>query len=112
MIRNVDDNGVHYDAIMFWCPGCEKLDNDGKPYGGLNMLPVTPPRNGPMWTFDGNIESPTLGPSILTHYDDQRGKFVCHSFLRNGVFEFLGDCTHALAGQNVPMPDLPDWCIS
>jgi hypothetical protein len=33
----------------------------------------------------------------------------CHSFLKNGVWEFLGDCAHPLAGQNVPMMPLPDW---
>ena len=31
---------------------------------------------------------------------------VCHSFVRNGRIEFLGDCTHGLAGKTV---DLPKW---
>jgi hypothetical protein len=34
---------------------------------------------------------------------------VCHSFLTDGVFHFLGDCTHPYAGQQVPLPELPDW---
>lgn len=33
---------------------------------------------------------------------------VCHSFVRAGKIEFLGDCTHALAGQTVALPDWPD----
>ena len=33
----------------------------------------------------------------------------CHSFLVDGVWQFLGDSAHALAGQNVPMVPLPDW---
>lgn len=33
----------------------------------------------------------------------------CHSFLRAGVWEFLSDCSHSMAGQNVPMVPLPDW---
>lgn len=33
----------------------------------------------------------------------------CHSFLRNGVWEFLSDSAHHLAGQNVPLEPLPDW---
>lgn len=33
---------------------------------------------------------------------------VCHSFVRNGVIEFLSDCTHALKGQHVPLPDWPE----
>jgi hypothetical protein len=23
--------------------------------------------------------------------------------------EFLGDCTHSLAGQTVPLPEMPEW---
>lgn len=36
----------------------------------------------------------------------------CHSFLRNGVWEFLGDSAHKLAGQNVPLTPLPDWAVN
>lgn len=35
----------------------------------------------------------------------------CHSFLRDGVWDFLGDCAHALAGQKVPMVPVPDWMM-
>lgn len=31
----------------------------------------------------------------------------CHSFLRAGVWDFLGDSAHHLAGQQVPMVPLP-----
>lgn len=33
----------------------------------------------------------------------------CHSFLRAGQWEFLGDSGHRLAGQTVPMVPLPDY---
>lgn len=33
---------------------------------------------------------------------------VCHSFIRDGQIQFLSDCTHALAGQTVPLPAWPD----
>lgn len=33
----------------------------------------------------------------------------CHSFLRAGRWQFLGDSAHALAGQTVDMVPLPDW---
>jgi hypothetical protein len=58
----------------------------------------------PSWDWNGDLERPTLSPSILT-----QGYTVCHSFLRDGVFEFLTDSTHSLAGQSVPIPDLPKW---
>jgi hypothetical protein len=35
----------------------------------------------------------------------------CHSFLKAGVWEFLTDSAHKLAGQKVPMIPLPDWVL-
>lgn len=83
----------------FFCPGCQHTHS-------VNTAP-----NGPRWTYNGDPVRPTFGPSILvtahwsasnpTEKDD-----VCHSFVRAGRIEFLGDCTHVLAGQTV---DLPPW---
>lgn len=102
-VRTVDDHGVVYTALMFVCPGCSTMPGGGS---GLHMLPVNSAQKRPSWDWDGNLDAPTLSPSILT-----RGAAgaVCHSFLRGGVFEFLSDCTNPLAGQHVPMPPLPDW---
>lgn len=107
-IRNIDDHGSKYQALAFVCPGCV-VKRDGAT--GLHMLPISGDTDRPMWTFDGNLDAPTLSPSILTRAQlgDPPVSFVCHSFLRNGVFEFLGDCTHEYANQHVPIPDLPDW---
>ena len=85
-----DAEGTSY---WLWCPGCDDAHriNDG-------------------WQFDGNIEAPTFSPSILVNYgNNPDGHKTCHSFLRAGVWEFLGDSTHAFAGQNIPMVDLPEW---
>lgn len=101
---------VKYQALAFWCPGCQELMGNG--HSGLHMLPVhtsagRSPKT-PAWEFDGNLDAPTLSPSVLTRYD--AGK-VCHSYVKKGVIEFLGDCTHSLAGQHVPLPPLPDWFV-
>ena len=32
---------------------------------------------------------------------------VCHTFVTDGRIQYLGDCTHALAGQTVDMIDWP-----
>lgn len=82
---------------VFWCPGCEALHQFDKG-----------------WTFDGNMESPTISPSLLTRWHaegDAAGTVeqVCHLFLKGGVLQFLGDCTHLLAGKSVPLPELPAW---
>ena len=63
-----------------------------------------------VWEFDGNYENPTFSPSMLSNKDrtDQH-KPLCHSFLREGVWQFLDDCTHDMAGSHVPMdPPEPD----
>ncbi len=101
MLRPVVNGDKRYRCLMFCCPGCAE---DGST--GLHMLPIEAP-GSPAWNWDGNLDAPTLSPSILTNKD--RPELRCHSFLRGGVFEFLSDCGHSLAGQKVPMPDLPDW---
>lgn len=100
MIRNVDDHGVKYDALAFVCPACGD---------DLHMLAVNTDQKSPSWTWDDNLDAPTLSPSILTRWGNEPNVHVCHSFLKAGVFEYLSDCTHAFAGQNVPMGELPEW---
>jgi hypothetical protein len=106
-LRKVNDHGVHYQALMFVCPGCIAGGPSG--YSGLHQLPVNAPGiDKPSWSWDGNLEAPTLSPSIRTKIDWGSGPQVCHSYLKAGRFDFLEDSTN-LAGQNVPLPDLPAW---
>lgn len=104
MLRNIDDHGVHYQALMFVCPGCVTMLGNG-----LHMLPVNSEVKSPSWDWNGDLESPTLSPSILTGRGSSN---VCHSFLTNGIFQFLSDCTHPLAGTSAAMVDLPDWIVN
>ena len=110
VLRGCKDGDVSYDQLWFVCPGCK---SHGESNSGLHALPVNGAEQGatkrPFWGFDGNLEKPTLSPSILSRMEYAGKPFVCHSFLRNGVFEFLSDCTHKYAGQQVPMEPLPDW---
>lgn len=104
LIRQTD-KGVSYDALVFVCPGCKAGGPEG--YDGIHILPVNAENLGlakPSWTFNGDLELPTLSPSILS-----TGYSRCHSFLEAGVFNFLTDSDHSLSGQHVPIPDLPDW---
>lgn len=102
-LQQIDDHGIIYQGLMFVCPGCIDVYPGST---GLHILAVNTTLKNPSWTFDGNLELPTLSPSILTK---RGGVYVCHSFLNAGIFQFLGDCTHKFAGQYVPMPDLPTW---
>lgn len=50
------------------------------------------------------------GPAVLSHvtpHTREPASGNCHSFLRAGVWDFLGDSAHHLAGQKVPMVPLP-----
>lgn len=90
-------------SLWLWCPGCDdahRITVDGSD----------------TWTWDGNESAPTISPSILVSshktFDEEHNVVdtpLCHSFVRVGRWEFLADCTHALAGQTVPMVPLPDW---
>ena len=88
---------------IFECPGCK--ESHGIPIAGDHA-----------WGWNGSIESPTFTPSILVRYPanpdaieefkEWRTERRCHSFVTDGRIQFLGDCTHSLAGHTV---DLPDW---
>lgn len=92
-----------------WCPGCNN---------GHEINVDAPNASGAKWSFDGNVVSPTFSPSINIRWGrfvDPNFKFpdgeddsgVCHYFIRSGRIEFCGDCTHALAGKTVDLPDIP-----
>ncbi|WP_281179440.1 DUF6527 family protein [Sphingomonas pituitosa] len=92
--------------VGFWCPGCH----------APHVLPVAPAQGGDAWGYNGSPEAPTFMPSVLVRtgravdpaFQPEPGDppEVCHSFVTDGRIAFLGDCTHALAGQTV---DLPHW---
>ena len=99
--------GQKYQYLLINCPGCAAARGK-ETFEGLLHLPVnTDVRVA--WEWDGNLERPTLNPSIRTSGMHASQEWVCHSFLRDGVFEFGGDSTHELAGQHVEMLDIPDW---
>lgn len=77
--------------LCFYCPGCK--ETHGVRVAGPNS-----------WGWNGDLDAPTFTPSIAA-----RGMIFCHSFVENGQIRFLSDSEHALAGQTVPMPDLPDF---
>ena len=84
---------------IFWCPGCKSAH-------AVNT-------SGPRWNYNGNPDKPTFSPSILVTYDgvdaghNDAPPARCHSFVTDGRIQFLGDCTHKLAGQTVEIPEWP-----
>lgn len=92
------DNGTR--SLLFECPGCDMLHVVYVESGaGANL---------PLWTWNGSKAAPTFSPSVLVRYPwgEDRHERVCHSFVTAGRIQFLGDCTHALAGQTVELPEI------
>lgn len=82
---------IHY---MFFCPGC-------KCGHGFET---------PKWKFNEDMDKPTIRDSILHPGDEKqcaetngRHGHKCHVFVTDGNIQFLGDCTHHLKGQTVPL---------
>ncbi len=89
--------GIH----IFQCPGC----GYGHWFSTSGFTPSqrkedTEPA-GPVWTWNGDKEKPTVRASILV-----RGQYRCHSFITDGKIQFLSDCTHELKGQTVDLPEV------
>lgn len=64
------------------------------------------------WTWNGDTERPTLKPSISTittmRVYGEIKEVRCHTFVNDGKVQFLGDCTHELAGTTVDLLDIED----
>ena len=89
-----------YNGVLFFeCPGCNRLH-------GVNVSREEQPK----WSWNGDVNRPTFSPSILVEgiYGEDRTVEICHSFVRDGVIEFLNDCTHDKAGSKAEIPDLED----
>lgn len=96
------------DVLYVWCPGCDSL------HGPCVRKGVD---ERPVWTWNGDLDAPGVEPSILVtlswnHPDTGPQERRCHSFLRDGRWQFLTDSTHDLAGKTVDAVPLPDWVVS
>jgi hypothetical protein len=104
--------------LTYWCQGCKMAHSIHHGADG--------------WSWNGNVDRPTFEPSVLVtggHYaagfkqgdrcwctwnaehPNDPSSFTCqrcHTFIRDGMVQFLGDCSHELAGQTLPLPDLPE----
>lgn len=73
--------------FSFYCPGCKCSHLFNR-----------------KWQFNDNLEKPTVSPSLLVNGNLENPTTPrCHIFVRDGNIQYLDDCTHSLAGTNVPM---------
>lgn len=93
--------------LAFHCPGCD----------APHVCTIKEGLDRPAWGWNSNLDRPTLTPSVLVTtglavdpaFQPEPGDppEVCHSFVTDGRIQFLSDCTHALAGQTVDLPEFP-----
>lgn len=84
-----------------WCPACQQMHDFSVEQSFMN---------GARWSFNGNGDAPTFTPSMNISVGPYKGGRIdrCHYIVTDGQIQFCGDSTHAMAGQTVPMPDVPD----
>ena len=126
-LRSVENGG-----IMYWCQGCETThliyvgDGTGTrwEYNGNPDRPTFTPSvlvttghyveyrddNKKCWcTMDWDEWG-------KKYPDEPRRKWQkcvrCHTFITDGMVQFLSDCTHQYAGQTLPLPDLPTQLLA
>lgn len=127
-LRKWADPATGNEGLTYWCQGCKTT----------HSIRTKGPT---AWGWNGDVEKPVFTPSVLStsgHYvpshkpgdscwcdykrehpdekDDTFGCVRCHTFVgcngaQPGQVIFLGDCTHELAGQVLPFPDLPDYML-
>ena len=92
-------------VYLIKCPGCN---------GVHSFATETAQSNGAKWGFNGDLEKPTFVPSMLVRAEHGEGyvPFVCHSFVTNGMIQFLGDCSHENKNKTMELPDLEESFIN
>lgn len=104
-LRTWKNRGNGDEGLTFFCPGCNK-PHTIKTIGDGS------------WGWNGNADRPTFTPSVLAtwpanpdaseEFKEWRTERRCHSFVTDGLIQFLGDSTHELAGQTVELADWPE----
>lgn len=78
--------------LTIWCAPCDTH----------HMVRVSGPHS---WTWNGDVERPTIAPSIRVTYHDGRN---CHSTVTDGRIHYNPDTTrHDKAGQTLDLEPLP-----
>lgn len=113
-------------AYYFRCPACGHSHT-------VRVQPHPEYPGSPLWDWNGSLDQPTFTPSILERsvaypkggtpadreewnrlhagpteaFMSSRFGTRCHSFVANGLIDFLSDCTHTLRGKH-PIPPYTD----
>jgi len=103
VLKGINNDGTIYYLIE--CPACRRS----------HMFDSR-------WAFNGDVNNPTFRASMLVKWKHPKGYSnenpapkgwegeyvteVCHSFVTDGIIEYLSDCTHMMAGKTIELPDI------
>ena len=117
-LRKWYEQATGQEGLKYWCQGCNTP----------HIVIVSGPG---AWGWNGDVERPVFTPSVLVTGVKQLTNEQHKTYLRDGTLPaaepmrcqafvgcngaqpgeviFLGDCTHELANQVHPFPDLPEY---
>lgn len=98
-ILPIERNGIKV-GYIFNCPACG--------FGHKFCTVDAHDEGWPIWELTGTADSPTVRASLLVWWEEgeEHKPMRCHSYITDGNIQFLNDCTHALAGQTVELPEM------
>lgn len=82
-------------VYLHWCPACERGHT-------FNIHDLS--RDGHVLGFDGDFERPSVGEPLRHAGADGS---ICEYEIKGGKLTYSPDCTHAMAGKEVPLPEYP-----
>lgn len=90
------------ESVWFWCSPCDTH------HRFVTKRADGAPPQSPQWGWNGDLDKPTFTPSLFcnrdaTPEDIALGAHRCHLFLREGMVQYLNDCSHSAAGTTVPV---------
>jgi hypothetical protein len=112
-------------GYAWFCPACKEMHPlpDGWKFDGNLERPTFSPsfRYGPLIQTVNDENGQWLGAWLACDKDgnvvervglqagDVPVMWCCHYIITAGQVAYCVDCTHAMKGQTIPMPDLPSW---
>lgn len=99
VIKAFPDKPEYSDMLSLYCPACKTTHH-------ISVGPKSFWKT--VWGFNGDYDKPTFTPSLLVTMDFPDGQRRCHSFITDGKIQYLGDCTHEMAGKTIELPEISE----
>ena len=91
VIHRLRQDDPRHPNLAIWCTacGCAHVFKDKG--------------QSPVWGFNGDMEKPTVTPSIRLTSNGRKGGYTCHFHIKEGRIEYCGDCSHDLSGKKLAL---------